>query len=323
MSAILDRRLDGPMAWVGATLLANDGLVALPPDCLAELAEAAATLGANPLPTEALRPDDFGLPATRALMAGVAETLESGIGFAILDRLPTAELDAATATRLYWLLMSLLARPVAQTWKGEIVYDIVDDGEKTAAGNGVRSSKTNQRQNFHTDNAFNLPPDYVSLLCLRPAMQGGESGLVSLESVHNLLREEHRAALERLYQPFWMDRQHEHAPGDSPVNRKSLFACDGESIRAGFSIRLVHQGYEVVGEAMDDRTAEAIERLTETVARPGLGKSFDFQPGQIQVINNRRIGHRRGGYVDWPEPGRRRHLVRLWMRRAGRPFYQG
>jgi alpha-ketoglutarate-dependent taurine dioxygenase len=323
MTAILDRTLAGPMAWVGETLLPNDGLVALRPETEAELAQAARLIEANPLPTEALSPDDFELPATRAQMAAVAATLEHGIGFAILDRLPVDRLSRSTATGLYWLLMSLIARPVAQTWKGEIVYDIVDDGEKTAPGNGVRSSKTNARQNFHTDNAFNLPPDYVSLLCLQTATAGGESGLVSLESVHNILRAEHRPALERLYQPFWMDRQREHAPGEAPVSRKPLFTLDDGTLGVAFSIRLVHQGYAVAGEEMDNLTRNAVETLTETVGRPGLGKSFDFAPGQIQVINNRRIGHRRGAYTDGSDPAERRHLVRLWMRRAGRPFYQG
>jgi hypothetical protein len=300
---MLEDRLSGPMAWLGETLLPDDGRVYLSEAARTELDQTAQLLAANPLPTEALQLSDFELPATRAQMAEVRRTLEDGIGFAIIDRLPVPELDKETASKLYWLLMSMLARPVAQTWKGEIVYDIVDDGLKTAPGNGVRSSKTNSAQNYHTDNAFNLPPDYVSLLCLRTAMEGGESGLVSLENVHNILRDEHRAALERLYQP--------------------LFAYDGEKLGIAFSIRLVHQGYAVVGEAMDKLTREAVETLTEVVARPGLGKTFEFEPGQIQVINNRRIGHCRGGYVDWPERARRRHLVRLWLRSSGRPFYQG
>lgn len=323
MTAMLEEKLTGPMAWVGATLLEDEGCVFLGDDVLAELDEAAALLAANPLPTEALELRDFDLPATRARMAEVRRRLDAGIGFAVIDRLPVPRLDKATATKLYWLLMSMLARPVAQTWKGEVVYDIVDDGRKTAPGNGVRSSKTNSRQNYHTDNAFNLPPDYVSLLCLQTAMQGGESGLVSLESVHNVLLDEHSNVIERLYRPFWLDRQREHAPGEPLVSRKPLFTYDGRKLGIAFSIRLVHQGYAVVGEAMDGATREAVETLTEVVSRPGLGKTFEFEPGQIQVIDNRRIGHRRGAYVDWPEPARRRHLVRLWLRNAGRPFYQG
>ena len=57
--------------------------------------------------------------------------------------------------------------------------------------------------------------------------------------------------------------------------------------------------------------------------RAGLGKMFKFERGQIQIVNNRRLGHRRTAFRDWDEPERRRHLVRIWLRKTGRPFYQG
>ena len=41
--------------------------------------------------------------------------------------------------------------------------------------------KSNQGQGYHTDNAFNTPPEFVALFCLRPAMEGGVSGLVSMD----------------------------------------------------------------------------------------------------------------------------------------------
>jgi alpha-ketoglutarate-dependent taurine dioxygenase len=56
---------------------------------------------------------------------------------------------------------------------------------------------------------------------------------------------------------------------------------------------------------------------------PGLGKTFAFQPGQIQVINNRRIGHRRTPFRDASEPEKRRHLIRLWLRDEGDRSFLG
>jgi len=61
----------------------------------------------------------------------------------------------------------------------------------------------------------------------------------------------------------------------------------------------------------------------EVSERTGLGKIFGFQRGQIQIVNNKQLGHRRTAYQDWSEPERRRHLVRIWLREAGRPFYLG
>jgi len=50
---------------------------------------------------------------------------------------------------------------------------------------------------------------------------------------------------------------------------------------------------------------------------------IEFNKKQIQIVNNKRIGHRRTAFRDWDEPERRRHLVRIWLRDTGRPFYQG
>lgn len=43
--------------------------------------------------------------------------------------------------------------------------------------------------------------------------------------------------------------------------------------------------------------------------------------GGIQLLHNHQILHDRTGYVDWPEPERKRHLLRLWLAPAdGRPL---
>ena len=323
MTPVLQKQVSGPIAWVADTLLPNDGLVAVPTDVLAEIEALAEFLQGNPLPTEALRLDDFDLPACQAFMTRVREILDHGVGFAIIDHLPLDDLGTGTATKVYWLLMSMLGLPVAQKWDGTLVYDITDTGLKTEAGNGVRSSVTNDRQGYHTDNSFGVPPEFVALLCLRPAMEGGVSGLISFQSVHNLLLTEQPDLLSRLYQPFHFDRQLEHAPGDDLLVDKPIFTSDGETVAVTLSPRLVRQGYAVAGIEMDGETIAAMEALREVAERPGLAKNFDFEPGQIQIINNRRLGHRRSAYSDWTEPGRKRHLVRMWLRNSGRAFYHG
>jgi len=41
--------------------------------------------------------------------------------------------------------------------------------------------------------------------------------------------------------------------------------------------------------------------------------SMDFQEGDVQLINNHILLHAREAYVDHPEPGRERHLLRMWI----------
>jgi alpha-ketoglutarate-dependent taurine dioxygenase len=40
---------------------------------------------------------------------------------------------------------------------------------------------------------------------------------------------------------------------------------------------------------------------------------MDFEPGDIQFLNNGRILHAREAYDDWEDPDKRRHLLRLWL----------
>lgn len=304
-------------------MLGEDGIETLDEVCLAELLATAATLEANPLPIAALRADDFELPACRKLAARIKNTLDDGVGFAIINGMPLDDVDQDVAKKLYWLLLSLLGRPVAQKWDGEMVYDVTDTGQAPTAGSGVRSSKTRSGQIYHTDNSFNLPPEYVGLLCFNPAMEGGQSGLISFDSVYNRLLSQRPEVLPRLYQPFYFDRQREHAPADELVSFHPVFEYDGEVLKTRLATSLIRHGHTVAQIEMDDETNEALEVLDEVMEEEDFGKTFEFERGQIQIVNNRRIGHRRTGFVDWPEPERKRHLVRLWLRNQGRPFYLG
>ena len=40
---------------------------------------------------------------------------------------------------------------------------------------------------------------------------------------------------------------------------------------------------------------------------------MEFKPGDVQLVHNHTMLHDRTGFVDWPEPDRRRHLLRLWL----------
>jgi alpha-ketoglutarate-dependent taurine dioxygenase len=318
---MLDREIGGPIAWTRASLASGVGWVRLGPECLAELLAVAALLRANPLPVPALDPADFDLAHCRRTMAGIRGLLEHGPGFAIVDRLPLERIERAEAVALFWLLGALLARPVAQKWDGTMVYDVRDTGR--APGNGVRPDLTNVEQSFHTDNSYNrCPPEHVGLLCLHPAMEGGVSRLVSLASAHNEMRRQPNL-LARLYQPFYFDRQREHAPGDALVTHHPIFELDGDRLQGRLSRFQVRNGQALAGVPLDSAGEAALDELDRVMEQPELRMDFHFEVGQMQFVNNRLIAHKRTAFRDWPEPERKRHLVRLWLRDRGRPFYNG
>ena len=321
-SCVIQSEFTDAIAWRRDSLAADDGFFVLDQACLDELDGAISHLRANPLPVEMITPDLFELPACHTLMKAVSAGLRDGVGFAIVDRLNLGEYTRQEAVILYWLLASMIGRPVAQKWNGQMIYDVYDSGRKP--GNGVRPDITNVEQNFHTDNSYNhCPPHILGLLCLQTAKQGGISRIISFSSAHNEMLRRYADYLARLYQPYYFDRQGEHAPDDSLISTGSIFEFDGETLRATLATDLNRQGYELAGEDMGDEARAALAAIDAVRQEPGLGKVFSFERGQIQLVNNRRIGHRRTAYTDSPDPALKRHLIRIWLRNHGRPFYHG
>ena len=157
------------------------------------------------------------------------------------------------------------------------------------------------------------------------AMSGGVSGIVSFQTAHNKLLQRDPELLARLYRPFCFDRQKEHAPDDPDLfSRYPVFSYDGDLIRVRFFDSIIQNGYKVAGEEIDELGQRALHALAAVINEDGVGREFDFEPGQIQIVDNRRIGHRRTAFEDWPDPERKRHLMRLWLTDpAGRPLVPG
>src|SRR5262245_4787509 len=76
VSAPPERPFTGPAAWIGSELPADAGIVPLTPESRSEIAGLAPILDRNPLPTLALDPCDFELPALSQVMAKVNAALK-------------------------------------------------------------------------------------------------------------------------------------------------------------------------------------------------------------------------------------------------------
>jgi len=127
-----------------------------------------------------------------------------------------------------------------------------------------------------------------------------------------------------LFEPFHWDwrKQDPDSPEltyDSPI----ISYVDGTfSAYAGSSMIFSAQDYPEVPR-LTDAQIEVLNLFEEVSQEPGLAIDMDFQPGDVQWLLNYAALHSRTGYVDYPERERRRHLLRLWLRRdVGRPLVQ-
>jgi alpha-ketoglutarate-dependent taurine dioxygenase len=315
---ILDHLCHDQRAWRAETVdPPPTWYYALTTRCRDALDETIRQVRQNPRPVT-----EIGLGETPCAGCGedlrpVRDALESGRGFAVLDGVPPEHYSPQEMQVAYWLVGQLLGRPLAQNVQGTLLYDVRDTGQDVRYG--ARFSVTNAESTFHTDNSFGGEvADYVGLLCLNTAQAGGLSQVVSAHAAHNDLLARHREVLEVLYRPFHFDRRGGVRPGEPPTARFPVLSWDGRDLVCRYLRYWIETGHERAGEPLTPEQLHALDVLDAVLGEPELRVEFALKPGDMFFVNNRWILHNRTAFTDHPEPERRRHLVRLWLRATDR-----
>lgn len=321
---IIKRQLAPPLAWKGQDVAREDWLLPLPDECVDELRAVVADLRDNPLPTIVLTPQMFSLDSCIALTERVQKMINSGMGIVVLDRIPLDTFTEDEAVACYWLLGSLLARPVAQAFDGRLLYDVRDIGQNLRFQEGVRASITTDELLFHSDAAYaTTAPNFLGLLCMQTPKAGGISRLISLLELHNYFLDRYAELLPRCYQPFLFSRGKDHRPGEEGILRAPMFGWDGGGFRGRIHSVRIRRGYAKAQIEIDAEGERVLSVIDEFAAEQRNWFDMTFEPGQIQFVNNNTIGHSRTAFEDWPQESRKRHLVRLWLRDHGRRSFYG
>jgi alpha-ketoglutarate-dependent taurine dioxygenase len=246
------------------------------------------------------------------------DDLERGRGFVVLRGFPSGAFTTSERQAMYWLVGQLLGVPAAQNVQGTLLYDVKDTNQDVRYG--ARFSVTNAESSFHTDNSFGEEVvDYVGLLCLNKARSGGLSQVVSGYRVHQRLAAEHPDVLPVLGRPFHFDRRGGLRPGDAPTITFPILEWRDGGLVIRYLRYWIETGHEKAGVPLTAEQQHALDVLDGVLADPELRAEFHLEPGDMFFINNRWIFHNRTAFEDDPEPERRRHLVRLWLRAGARP----
>jgi hypothetical protein len=247
-------------------------------------------------------------------IGSVLAALETGRGFAVVS-VPPSRYSPEEMSAAYWLVGQLLGRPLEQNVQGTVLYDVRDTGQNVQYG--ARFSVTNAESTFHTDNSFgDTVLDYVGLLCLNPAKSGGESQIVSGYAVRDELRAKQPDACAVLSRPFHVDRRGGLRPGDEPTARFPIFGGDDRELLIRYLRYWIEVGHEKAGRPLTTEQVGAMDALDWVAAERPLRVQFMMNPGEMLFVNNRWILHNRTGFEDFTEPEKKRHYVRLWLRRG-------
>jgi hypothetical protein len=255
---------------------------------------------------EAIDREKFPLPGLGGVMADVRRELMDGRGIVMLQGFPTAKLDRLGQVIAYLGLGSYLGRPVSQNREGHILGHVKDLGGDYADP-VTRGYRTRASLFFHADGG-----DYVGLLCLQSPRSGGESRVASSVTVYNRILAQRPDLAHVLMQPFHRSLKGDVDPGDCPWLLQPMFCVtDGyfSATGAGSAIDKA-QGLPGV-PPLTPAQREAIEFYRMTVE--ACAADIPFEPGDVQFLNNFVTLHSRRAYDDWPEPERKRHLLRLWL----------
>src|SRR5215471_1859550 len=300
-------------AWYGPDMARRtDWIHNLSDADIPELEDAAERLSHSASNLASISRDDFPLPSLGPRLNKVLDEVLNGRGFVLIRALPVHRWTRRQAAIAFLGIGTHLGNLRSQNAAGHLLGHVTDLG-RTSVDPNVRIYQTHERQTHHTDSC-----DVVGLLCLRPAKSGGLSSLVSSTTIFNEMRRRRPDLLAALLEPIETDRRGEVSDGDTPYFSIPVFNWHAGLVSAIYQRQYIESArrFPDLPPLTPTQTA-ALDLLDSLANDPELQFEMEFQPGDIQLVHNHTILHDRTAFEDWPEPERKRHLLRLWLAPAG------
>ncbi|HLN27834.1 MAG TPA: TauD/TfdA family dioxygenase [Gemmataceae bacterium] len=301
--------IDGPSAWYGPDIAGqSEWIEPLSAAELAEIESASRQLAQAEPDWQTLHADDFPLPKLGRRLARILHEVLEGRGFVLLRGLPVERWGRRLSALAFLGIGRHWGSLRSQNRHGHLLGHVKDLG-LTSQDPHVRIYQTRERQNYHTDSS-----DVVGLLCLHPAKTGGLSSLVSSVTMFNEMRQRRPDLARVLFERIETDRR-----GEVPAGQKPYFCIPVFNWYAGLLSAVYHRSYiesarrfpEVAPLSLEQ--IEALDLFDALADDPALHFRMELQAGDIQLVHNHTLLHDRTAFEDWPEPERKRHLLRLWL----------
>jgi hypothetical protein len=312
MSGIRREPLATPATWRGPELRREDWVYELAPDEVADLERALAHAKATGRPMAATTRDDFPLPVLGRAVGRWMQALQRGRGFVNVKGVPVQRHCDEEAAWMHWGLGLHMGTAVSQNAAGDLLGHVRDTGADPN-DSSVRLYKTRVDLAPHSDGS-----DLVALMCIRQSRAGGENRLVSTTAIYNELLRRRPDLVPLLYQPFYWDRNDEQAEGEAPTFSLPICRYQDGQLRFFYIpwyIRKAQRHAHVPRLTPDQH--ELLDMIDALATDPAFYVEMRLEPGEINYLKNNAVLHARTEFVDWSEPERKRHMVRLWLTAHG------
>jgi hypothetical protein len=306
----LPQSFSGPSAWTGKGMRQQPErwLYTLTADDIADLENAASHFQKLQRDVGTISRETFPLRCFDQHLDLLKEKLLNGVGVEVLRGLPISNYTQRFAGTIFCGIGAHLGSARSQNADGHILGHVRDVGADADAPDS-RIYQTNARQTFHTDSA-----DVVGLLCVQKAQQGGESLLVSAESIYNVMRKQYPNLLLKLFDPIATDRRGEIPPGAAPYMNIPVLNWYEGFMTVFYQRQYIDSAQRYPGALrLTDQHIEALDQFDQLADDPELHFSMQLEPGDMQFVYNHSQMHDRTAFIDWPDPVKRRHLMRLWL----------
>jgi TfdA family taurine catabolism dioxygenase TauD len=302
-------------AWYGPEIVRDeDWIERLSEDEVAEVRGAVEEVERSRLADDpaSLTARDVPLPALGPRLQRRLEEVLNGRGFVLIKGLPVDGWSQRQAEIAFLVIGVQLGALRRQNAEGHLLGHVRDLGRSSEDPN-TRIYQTRERQTFHTDSC-----DVVGLLCLKAAKKGGLSSLVSSTTIFNEMRRRRPDLLRVLLEPIETDRRGEVPEGYEPYFNIPVFNYHDGLVSAIYQRQYIESARRFPGVApLSPIQIEALDLFDELANDPKLNLMMELKPGDIQLVHNHTILHDRTAFEDYPEPERKRHLLRLWLAPAG------
>jgi len=280
----------------------------LTPAEIAEVENAARDLAESSSDPTSISAADFPLPTLGPHLQRLLEHVLNGRGFVLIKALPVERWTARETAIAFLGIGVHLGNLRMQNAAGHLLGHVKDLGRSSDDPN-TRIYQTRERQTHHTDSC-----DVVGLLCLRAAKFGGLSNLVSSTTIFNEMRRRRPDLLKVLLERIETDRRGEVPEGSDPYFSIPVFNWHEGLVSAIYQRQYIESARRFPGVApLSPQQIEALNLFDELANDPALNLMMELQPGDLQFVHNHTILHDRTAFEDFPEPGRKRHLLRLWL----------
>jgi phosphate starvation-inducible PhoH-like protein len=284
----LPPRIDAPSAWHGPEAASSgDWIEPLDDADLDELSRASEPWLAPAADLAQLTRDAFPLPTLAPRLAKLSHDLLEGRGFALWRGLPVERWGRRRCAVAFFGLGTHLGHPLSQNAKGHVLGHVRDMGLASSDPN-VRIYQTRERQTFHTDSA-----DFVALLCLQEAREGGLSALVSSATLYNEMRARRPDLAAALFEPLATDRRGEVPPGAKPYFEIPVFNWHAGRLSAIYQRQYIDSAQRFAdAPRLSPTQVEALDLLDALTNDPALPlmptETLHFENARLaqQLFNN-------------------------------------